>query len=240
GATQALDAAEVSRQVLRRRLADVADAEPVEEARERRLLARLDAGDEIGRALLRHALERLDGFLRQRVDVGQRFDETGIDELVDDLLAEPLDVERAAAREVEDRELALRGAEEAAFAAMVDPALLARHLAAADRAGERHAEVRNVGLALARHAADDLGDHVAGAAHDHRVADANALAAHLEQVVQGGVGDGGAADLDVDVVEACRLLLSRVLLRHRPARLARLEAQPLLQLARVDLVDDAV
>ena len=50
----------------------------------------------------------------------------------------------------------------------------------------------------------------------------------------------GAADLDVDVVEPRRLLLRRVLLRHGPARLARLEAEPLLQLARVDLVDDAV
>ena len=36
------------------------------------------------------------------------------------------------------------------------------------------------------------------------------------------------------------LLLRRVLVRHRPARLARDEAEPLLQRARVDLVDHAV
>ena len=127
----------------------------------------------------------------------------------------------------------------------------------AHRAGARHAEVRHVALARARHARHDFRDDVAGAAHDHVVADANALSAHLEQVVQRRVRDrrsadedrlelgdrrqlAGAADLDLDRVEARRLLLRRVLLRHRPARLARLEAEPLLQGAVVDLVDDAV
>ena len=89
------------------------------------------------------------------------------------------------------------------------------------------------------------------------VADANALPAHLEQVVQGRVRDrraadedrlelghrrqlAGAADLDLDRVERRRPLLRRILLRHRPARLARLEAELVLQGAVVDLVDDAV
>ena len=105
--------------------------------------------------------------------------------------------------------------------------------------------------------ADHLGNHVAGAAHDHRVADAHVLAPQLVQVVQRGVADrgaadehrlelghrrqlAGAADLDLDVVQPRQLLLRRVLVRHRPARLARDEAQPLLQRAVVDLVDHAV
>ena len=50
----------------------------------------------------------------------------------------------------------------------------------------------------------------------------------------------GAADLDVDAAHARHLLLRRVLVRHRPARLARHEAEPLLQRAVVDLVDHAV
>ena len=110
---------------------------------------------------------------------------------------------------------------------------------------------------LPGHDADDLGDHVAGAAHDHRVADAHVLAAHLVHVVQRGVADrraadehrlqlghrrelAGAADLDVDAEQLRHLLLRRVLVRHRPARLARHEAEPLLQRELVDLVDHAV
>ena len=120
-----------------------------------------------------------------------------------------------------------------------------------------HAEVRHVALALAGHPAHHLGNHVAGAPHDHRVADAHALAAQLEQVVQRGVAHrraadehrlelghrrqlAGAADLDLDAVQPRLLLLRRVLVRHRPARLARLEAELLLQRAFVDLVDHAV
>ena len=257
GRHQPAHAAEVLGQVLRGRLADVADAEAVEEPRQRRPLAPGDVGDQVGGALVAHALERLELVLGQRVDVGQRLDPPGVDQLVDDLLAQPFDVERTPAGEMEDRELALRGADETAAAAMVDRALLAHDMAGADRAQGRHAEVRHVAGARPGNAADDLGDHVAGAAHDHPVADANALPAHLEQVVQGRVRDrrsadedrlelghgrelAGAADLDLDRLERRRSFLRRVLLRHRPARLARLEAELVLQRAVVDLVDDAV
>ena len=41
---------------------------------------------------------------------------------------------------------------------------------------------------------DDLGDHVAGAAHHHRVADHHAAARDLVLVVQGGLPDRHAAD----------------------------------------------
>ena len=247
----------MTRQVLGRRLADVADAEAVEEARQRRLPARGDVRDQARRALVAHALEALERFLGQRIDVRQRRHHAGVDELVDDLLAEPLDVERAPAGEMEDRELALRGAEQAAAAAVIDAALLARDAAAAHRAFARHAEIRNVAVARTIDPADHFGDDIAGAPDDHRVADAHVLAPHLEQVVQRRVRDrraadehrlelgdrrqlAGAADLDLDRVQQRRLLLRRVLLRHRPARLARLEAEPLLQRAIVDLVDDAV
>jgi hypothetical protein len=50
----------------------------------------------------------------------------------------------------------------------------------------------------------------------------------------------GAADLDLDAEQLRHLLLRRVLVRHRPARLAADEAEPLLQRAIVDLVDHAV
>ena len=50
----------------------------------------------------------------------------------------------------------------------------------------------------------------------------------------------GAADLDVDAVQDGGRLLGREFVRHRPARAARDEAEPLLQVEPVDLVDDAV
>ena len=91
----------------------------------------------------------------------------------------------------------------------------------------------------------------------HRVADAHVLARDLVLVVQGRVRDhhaadgdrleprdrrqrAGAPDLDVDGLEDGARLLGRELARDRPARGARDEAEPLLQVEPVDLVDDAV
>ena len=139
GAAQALEAAEMSREILRRRLADLADAQAVEEAGERRLAARREVRDQARGALLAHALECLELLPGERVEIGQRRDHAGVDELIDDLLAQTLDVERAPTGEMEDRELPLRGAEETAGAAVVDAAFLARDPAAADRAFLRHA-----------------------------------------------------------------------------------------------------
>ena len=76
-------------------------------------------------------------------------------------------------------------------------------------------------------------------------------------VVQRGVGDddaadgdrpqfgdrrqrAGAADLDLDRFDDRRRALGGKFVRHRPARAARDEAEPLLQREIVDLVDDAV
>lgn len=50
----------------------------------------------------------------------------------------------------------------------------------------------------------------------------------------------GAADEDLDVEKRRLGLLGRVLVRHRPARLARDEAEALLQRQVIDLIDDAV
>ncbi len=105
--------------------------------------------------------------------------------------------------------------------------------------------------------AENLRDDVAGALHDHRVADAHVLARDLVLVVQGGVlhhdaadGDGielgdrceraGAADLDVDVAQDGGRLLGGEFVGERPARRAGAEAKALLQVEAIDLVDDAV
>ena len=103
----------------------------------------------------------------------------------------------------------------------------------------------------------DLRNHVSGAAHDHRVADPDVLAAHLVLVVQRGVGHRHAADeyrlqpghrrdgagtshLHVDADDLRRHLLRRKLVRYREPRRPRHETEALLQREVVDLVDHAV
>ena len=110
---------------------------------------------------------------------------------------------------------------------------------------------------LLDHDAEHLRDDVAGALDAHGVADPHVLAGDLVLVVERRIGDDdaadghrleprhrgqrpGAADLDVDAVQDRGRLLGRELVRRRPARAARDEAEPLLQVEPVDLVDDAV
>ncbi len=105
--------------------------------------------------------------------------------------------------------------------------------------------------------ADDLRDDITGAAQDHEIADADILALDLVLVVEGGIrdddaadGDGfearrrgqgtRAADLDVDVFQTRRGFLRGKFVRDGPARGARDEAEALLQVEAVDLVDHAV
>ncbi len=111
--------------------------------------------------------------------------------------------------------------------------------------------------AALEHHGHDFGDHVTGTAHDHGVTHAHVLAADFVFVVQRGVGDrhaadkhrrqprhrrdgAGAPDLHADRLDGGQRLLRRILVRHRPARLARAEAQLALQRQRIDLVDHAV
>ena len=128
---------------------------------------------------------------------------------------------------------------------------------AAFRTARRHDEHARVARPLVEHHADDLRDHVARAAHDDGVADAHVAPADLVLVVQRHVGHrraadehrleardrrdrAGATDLHVDGEQPRGHLLRRKLVRDRPARLARPEAERALQFEAVDLVDDAV
>ena len=122
--------------------------------------------------------------------------------------------------------------------------------------GGKHERLR-VRRALLQDHAEDLRDHVAGALHNHGVADAHVLAGDLVLVVQRRIlhdhaADGDrlqlrnrrqrarAADLDFDAAQDRGRLLGREFVRGGPARRARHEAQPLLQIEPVHLVDHAV
>ena len=166
----------------------------------------------------------------QREDVGRLHDAALVVEQLDLLLAQALDVEGVARDEVLEPLLGLRRADEAAGAAAHDIGAagrlvgLAHGVAAAGRADLRHLEGLGALGPLVEDDAHHLRDDVAGAAHDHRVADADVLAGDLVLVVQRGVGDddaadghrlelggrrqrAGAADLDLDVEQARRRLL---------------------------------
>ena len=193
----------------------------------------------------------------QPVQIGQRAHHVGIDELLDQLVAQALDFHGAAVREMQNRLLALRRAKQPAGAAAIGFALFAHHRRAAHRALAGHGELRRIGHALVRQHADDFGNHVARAAHDDRVAHAHVFAPRFVLVVQRGVGHGhaadkhrrefchrrefaGAPDLHVNGQHGGQLLLRRVFVRHGPARLAGFKAQITLQRQAVDFVNHAV
>ena len=156
-----------------------------------------------------------------------------------------------------NRLLALRGAEQTADAARDRFALASFDVRAADRALARQLDDACVGGAAIRDDRHDLGNHVAGAAHDHGVADAHVLALQLVHVVQRRVADGDAADehglqpsdgrqgtraphLKLDVANDGQLFLGGKLVGNGPARRPRHEAELALPVELVDLVHDAV
>ena len=89
---QRVETTEMARQILGRRLADVADAQGIDEARQRRLLAGVDRGEQVCRRFLGHAFEIRHRRHAQPIEIGRRPDDIVVDELVDDLLAQALDV----------------------------------------------------------------------------------------------------------------------------------------------------
>ena len=257
GVHQPVQVAEKAREVLRRRLADVGNAERVDEARQRRPLAPLDRADEVACRELGHALQAGQRRLVQPVQVRCGLHQTAVHKLVHQLVAQAVDVQGAAACEVEDRLLALRGAEQAAAAPRHRLPRRADDARPADRARRGHDEFSRVLRAPVRHHAHHLRDDVPGAAHDDGVADAHVLAPHLVLVVERRVRHGHAAHehrlearhrrhgagpphLDVDAEQLGRHFLGRELVRHGEARGARDEPQPFLPAQIVHLVHHAV
>ena len=162
----------------------------------------------------------------------------------------------------------LRRTDQRAGAAAHRLVFLAHGMAAADRTCRPETCTAWRSSAACPGRRDDLRDDVAGALDDDGVADAEidavadriavvADALDVVLIVQRRVrhhdaADGdrleprhrrqraGAADLDIDAVEDRRRLLGREFVRDRPARAARHEAEPILPVEPVDLVDHAV
>ena len=158
---------------------------------------------------------------------------------------------------MQDRLLALRTAKQAAGAAVICLALLAHGHAGAHGAHVGHGEDWGITRAFVQHYRDHFRNHIARTANDHRVANTNVFATRFVFVVQGSVGDGHTADkhggelgdgrqfasaahLNFNAQYGRQLLLRRILVRHRPARLARHKTQLTLQIHAVDFVHHAV
>ena len=183
-------------------------------------------------------------------------DQASGDHLVDDLVAQAVDVHAATAHPVQQTLLELCGAVNR-YAAVGHLAILVDHGAAAHGADLGHLPVDRIGRALVKHRTHDLGDHVARLVHDDGVALAHVLAANLVDVVQRGARDGGAgnrhrielgdrrehtgaAHLDANLAQDGLLFLGRELKGNGPARRASGKAQVELLLEAVDLYDHAV
>ncbi len=195
-------------------------------------------------------------FLGQAIDVRRVFHQALLEEHGGPLLPQPVNVHRPAADEVgEPAERLGRAGGVRAIAHRLP--LRAHHLAAAGGASLGHDEPPLPTAALAGHRPHDLRDDVSGPLHDHRVADADVLAAdvvlvvqrrlldddaaHLHRLQHGeGVEAAGAPHVDGDLQQLRRRLDGRELVGHGPARLSSHVAQPLLQRQPVDLHHQAV
>src|SRR5262249_49348794 len=201
--------------------------------------------------------------LLEHEDVGRLLYPALLKEQRDLLFPQPVDIERAAGNEMLQMLNFLRRTGELASAAG-NHALLTSCRRVAHHGGVQRARAaagKSVRLcrfrALLRYYAQHLRDDVAGALDRHAVADAPAKRLDPVGVVQRGVFHpappdshrlqtrnrrerAGATDVDIDRFYDGRRFLGWKLVRNRPARIARDEAEPLLPVEAIDLVDDAV
>ena len=235
GGQQRVEGPEMPRKVRRGGLAHVTDAQRVNEPRQRRDLAFFDRGDDVGRGFVGHPIERGQSGNVELVDIGRRVHQSRVDQLIDQLVTEPLDIQRASTGKVKQSLLALRRAYQAAGTARDRLAGQANYFGAAFRAALGQHELRRIRLpALGQHP-HDFGYYVARATNNDRISDAHVLAPHFVFVVQRGANHrhatdeyrlqachrrqrAGAPHLDVDRQHFGRKLLGRKLVRKREAR----------------------
>ena len=247
--------AEVRGQIRGGGFPDFPDAEGVDETCQGGIAALAQRGDQIGGGLLAHARQLSQGGSFQVEQIRRCLDQLTLDQLLDQLLAEAIDIQRLATGEVLEGFLALRGADQSARAACHHLAFEALDLGAAHRAAVRQHD----GFTAGAFAGDPhhLRDDIASPANDDTVTDLHAETFHLVHVVQCGVGDhhtgdlhrcqsgdrrqrASASDLKIDALQGGFLFLRRVLVGDGPARRARHEAQFTLQTQCIELDDRAI
>ena len=235
---------------------EVADPEPDEEPAQGAGLRGLDRSQQVVDRQVTEALERDEPLGTECIDVAGVGQQAGFDELDDTLLTQPLDVERAPRREVDDALDPLGGT--------VD--VRAEGVALAGKTHERSTAARALLREVPRtrplgpvrqHRPDHLGDDVARLAHHHGVTGTDVFQADLVLVVQGGEPDGrsshehrlehgerrgpaGPPDRHHDAQQLGGPFLGRELEGDGPTRRPRCRPQPALQFQVVDLDDHTV
>ena len=193
---QQADIAQPLHQVARGDRADMADPQPEQQPRGIGFTARFHGFQQIIHRALLPPVERKNvrAPLLQTEDVGGAFEPAERKELVDRLLAQTVDIERAATDEMLKPFRALRGTYQTACATHIDLALLGHRLAAAF--GAMIGKVEGRALRLGREVIHKLWNNVARALHDHAVARANAQPFDLVAIVQRDIGHRHTADED--------------------------------------------
>ena len=269
GIEHARHRAQMARDGGRRLLADVADAERVNQPGQVVLLAPLDLRDHVASDLSQLArdgavgprLARRDDEVLERgrlevIKVREVVHEPLLDQLIDERLAQPFDVHRRTRREV----LEAAPQPRRAGRVLAPPHhffLVAPQRASAHRTRRGHRPRLRVIRTQAEHRRDHPRDDVARFLDDDRVARADILARDVLGVVQRGHRDrgarkedrledrirrdrAGASDVDVDSLNLRMRLLCRELERRRPPWKLRGRPEPLAQCEVVDFHDDPV
>ena len=256
GFLQAIHVDKVRGQELGGALAHVADAQPVQEAGEPAGLRLANGLHQVRRRFLRQALEPGDLLHRELVKPGKVPHHLAVHELAHHGLPEVLDVHGAPRAEVQQPLLQL-GRAGGVGAAPDGLALGAIGLGPAGRALGRHLEGMGAGRPFRLDHLDHVGDHIARALDQHRVAHADIFLPDLVLVVEARPADRHPGqlhrleqrrrsegprlpDVDLDLEHPGRGLARRELEGDGPARVVRRRAQPPLLFQRVHLHHHAV
>ena len=168
-------------------LADVANSEAVDDTIESGVARALDGGKDVAGALVGHAVEAGELFVGETKEIVEFLDQTCLDKLGDQLVAEAVDIESCLGGKMANR-LAHPGRTVEVDAEVGNLPFFVDNRAATYGAMRRHLEFGRAGVTGLGNA-DDVGDDVAGALDENRIILADVLAANLVEIVQGGVGD---------------------------------------------------
>ncbi len=216
----------------------------------------LDLRRQVRRGLLAHPLERREGLWLEMVEIGDVAHHATLGELLDEGIAQALNVHRAAGRIVQ-QSLADLGRAGGVRTVAGDFLVPAHRLGVADGTAQRHPESLSSGDPLRDNDLDHLGNDLSRLLDQDGVTLAHVLAFDLVLVVQRGARHGRprerhglqlghrrqlarAAHLNHDSPDPCRRLLRRILQGNGPARELRRRARAIAQGQLVQLDDDSV
>ena len=207
--------------------------------------------------LLRHTLQLRQLRHAQTVQIIRRFHQSHIDQLLNQFIAQPVDIHRLARRKVHQALFQLRRTNQAAGTTRHRFTLLTHNRRSTFRALRRHHEYARIIRAFLDDAHHHLGNHVTRTPHHHGVANAHIFARDFIRVVQRRIGHHHATDfhrreprhrrnrprtsnLNGNILHQGRHLLRREFMRERPAWRTRYEAECLLLRRIVHLIHHTV